>query len=631
MPAEHRMSIDYAPLASTSGTSAWPSSRSPYSRSHALRAWLRTRTGIVTAAIAATTLVVGALAASSTPSGSGPSSTRLEHWTLGMMGKSSSAGGSHAGRQLRSDSTYAYGVAEPNEYGAYAEHPIHGLIREGKQKWAEKVKRQSTSYEGAVEVYRQRYRRDPPPGFKEWYDYAKEHDVQMLDEYDSLYEQIEPLLALRPSTLRDRLKIYDDKEGRGRDHGVITIKNGVITVGEGWRPAVTEGFAELMQPVAHLIPDVVVPLFLHDSASIGMDWESMQGYRRAARENRWVDEDKLPVSWDHDSVWTERERLCAPDSPYRRTVNGLDTSPPPAGPAFIHNHSSAMTFCMAPQLADIHGSLGRTAEIQKLLPSVSLSRLHTDADALWPSTIQYDLNPENESPFREKSHRLLWRGSADGIAVYPNMRWRQSHRFRLINLLNSNDTRPRTVRETRSDHFGREYQVDVEHSLAELNERYSNVRATGEPVQCQENICEHLKETMTFVPKASLEEMADNRYVMDVDGNAYSARFRAHLQSNQVPFKSTIFPGWFMDRIQPWVHYVPVRVDYADLYDTLAFFDGGLDPARTGHHDDLAEEIAMTGSEWAKKFWRIEDMRAYTLRLLLEWARAFDPARETSH
>lgn len=97
-------------------------------------------------------------------------------------------------------------------------------------------------------------------------------------------------------------------------------------------------------------------------------------------------------------------------------------------------------------------------------------------------------------------------------------------------------------------------------------------------------------------------------------------------------------------------------MDYADLYDTLAFFDGGLDPARTGHHDDLAEEIAMTGSEWAKKFWRIEDMRACkslylssaslrspfsradlglpvtdTLRLLLEWARAFDPARETSH
>jgi hypothetical protein len=57
---------------------------------------------------------------------------------------------------------------------------------------------------------------------------------------------------------------------------------------------------------------------------------------------------------------------------------------------------------------------------------------------------------------------------------------------------------------------------------------------------------------------------------------------------------------------------VPVRVDYADLYDVLAFFDGGLDAARTGNHDDLAEEIAMAGSDWAHGFWRLDDMRACT-------------------
>lgn len=37
---------------------------------------------------------------------------------------------------------------------------------------------------------------------------------------------------------------------------------------------------------------------------------------------------------------------------------------------------------------------------------------------------------------------------------------------------------------------------------------------------------------------------------------SYSARFRAHLASNQVPFKSTIYPEWYEGRIQPWVHYV---------------------------------------------------------------------------
>lgn len=54
---------------------------------------------------------------------------------------------------------------------------------------------------------------------------------------------------------------------------------------------------------------------------------------------------------------------------------------------------------------------------------------------------------------------------------------------------------------------------------------------------------------------------------------------------------------------------VPVRVDYSDLYDVLAFFDGGVDAARSGNHDDLAEEIALAGADWARKHWRIEDMR----------------------
>ena len=47
------------------------------------------------------------------------------------------------------------------------------------------------------------------------------------------------------------------------------------------------------------------------------------------------------------------------------------------------------------------------------------------------------------------------------------------------------------------------------------------------------------------------------------------------MTTNSVIFKATIFPEWFSDRVQPWVHYVPVKMDYTDLYDTLAFFRGG--------------------------------------------------------
>ena len=81
---------------------------------------------------------------------------------------------------------------------------------------------------------------------------------------------------------------------------------------------------------------------------------------------------------------------------------------------------------------------------------------------------------------------------------------------------------------------GREYQIDSQATLAQLNERYTNVRATGIAVQCEPALCSHVESVFDFQPKASLEEMSEHRYVLDVDGNAYSARFRTHLLSNQV-------------------------------------------------------------------------------------------------
>lgn len=48
----------------------------------------------------------------------------------------------------------------------------------------------------------------------------------------------------------------------------------------------------------------------------------------------------------------------------------------------------------------------------------------------------------------------------------------------------------------------------------------------------------------------------------------------------------------------PWYHYTPVRYDYADVYDTMAFFTGSLDGRHRGK-DDLAREIASNGRQFA--------------------------------
>lgn len=44
--------------------------------------------------------------------------------------------------------------------------------------------------------------------------------------------------------------------------------------------------------------------------------------------------------------------------------------------------------------------------------------------------------------------------------------------------------------------------------------------------------------------------------------------------------------------------YVPIKVDYSDLYDTMTFFRGGPD-GKHGH-DDLGKKIGSAGKAWAR-------------------------------
>lgn len=69
------------------------------------------------------------------------------------------------------------------------------------------------------------------------------------------------------------------------------------------------------------------------------------------------------------------------------------------------------------------------------------------------------------------------------------------------------------------------------------------------------------------------------------------------MASEAAVLKATIFTEPWADWSVPWVHYIPVQVDYSDLWDILAFFRGEPVSGR-GAHDDLAKEIALNGKAW---------------------------------
>jgi beta-1,2-xylosyltransferase len=64
-------------------------------------------------------------------------------------------------------------------------NPILGLLRDGERKWQDMLGRQSKTLEEAVQEYKTRWGRNPPKGFDEWWEFAKNRGVLLPDEYDS--------------------------------------------------------------------------------------------------------------------------------------------------------------------------------------------------------------------------------------------------------------------------------------------------------------------------------------------------------------------------------------------------------------------------------------------------------------
>lgn len=117
-----------------------------------------------------------------------------------------------------------------------------------------------------------------------------------------------------------------------------------------------------------------------------------------------------------------------------------------------------------------------------------------------------------------------------------------------------------------------------------------------------------MRRLFDFQTKMTFEDGNEYKYIMDVDGNGWSGRFHRLLSSNSAVLKSTIMPEWYQERIMPWVHYIPVKVDYTDLYDILAFLIGGEQNVHA--HDEVGQKIGQQGKEFAENHWRYEDMQA---------------------
>ncbi|SCV72165.1 BQ2448_4859 [Microbotryum intermedium] len=505
------------------------------------------------------------------------------------------------------------GLLLVNENGR---HPIYTLIERAEQRWNDKVAKQSRTLTEAVHEYKNRYRRNPPKGFDDWWKFCEENDVQLRDEYDQIDQDLLPHRALEPSDSRHRNSVMQE---RGHTFTMV-LEPGRKLAGIKGEYADTRRAREiqdLLSLFADRVPrDLNLTYIIDDNPAVLLPYSERSRMIELAEQGEYWGPSEF-VSAD-DSHLSNFAKACAPNSPLRRSERGepyhdysADTRK-----TFIWDHPRSVDLCIHPEGRKSHGHLMQQGVPPgPLVPLLTFAKTSMQADILVTPMEQWaERYKEYEPPWEGKSeNKLLWRGSTTGAEFDRHTPWRNSQRARLHMMSQYMDGSKEVLWAT--DDKMRLTNFTIE----DMNHLYMDTFFSGQPAQCDPETCEWLRKNFHFKPTIGIEESNTYKYLMDVDGNGWSGRFHRLMSTRSVVLKATAFPEWYHERIEPWVHYVPVKLDYSDLYDIMTFFVGT--PQAKGAHDALAQKVGAAGQKWAATHWRKVDMAAYMYRLVLEYSR----------
>jgi hypothetical protein len=537
------------------------------------------------------------------------------------------------------DSPVVTGGPKPKAAPDAAVHPIIHLVKDAQNEFSELKKRQSKSLEEAVKEYRRRYGMPPPPHFDKWYKFAVDNNVQLIDEYDMINDMMIPFWGLQPKTIRARVT-----EALGYDNGLIgvAIRDGEITHAEHgfeWQREATKG---MMEKFKQYLPDMDLAFNVHDEPRVVVPHDDLNRLvHKAKNENmaslsaskklvnaftkstdlndgKTFKETKLSrfSTIKYSSTWGDSRMSCPPDSQARILEDERADDLSRYGVsdlAFVYNTTAMSDICLTPSLSSTYGFFDRPNAFRvthDLLPIFSQSKVSSYGDIIYPSPWYWykkvAYNETNDMPWDEKESKLYWRGSTTG-GYSRNGGWRRHHRQHFVQKINS---REQAKVMTNSGGAGNPKWEAKEVPRGEyqklIDVHFSHVG------QCDPGDCEAQREFFDVVDLVDQQDAWGYKYLVDIDGNAFSGRFYAFLQSKSLTFKLALFREWHNEWLKPWVHYVPLSLQGDDWLEAVRFINEDSEGSAKG------QEIAKESREWANKAVRKEDMEAWFFRLLLE-------------
>ncbi|ODA78827.1 hypothetical protein RJ55_06211 [Drechmeria coniospora] len=512
-------------------------------------------------------------------------------------------------------------------------------------------KKQSKTLPEAVEEYRKRYGIPPPPHFDKWFDFAQRNKVQLVDEFDTIHHLITPFWGLKPKTIRARAK-----EALGYDNALIGVairnhKVSYINGGEEWQRHATES---MMAKFIQYLPDMDLAFNIHDEPRVVVPHDDLSrlftkarnenmpaamanknpvnDYSRTAPElhsGKMFQETKLTRFnvFAHQPTWTHSRVSCPPDSPARILDDERADDVSRYGVSdlgFVYNATAMSDICLTPSLGSTYGFFDRPNAynvVHDLFPIFSQSKISSYNDLVYPSPwywhqkVAYKEN--RDKAWADKQDRLYWRGSTTG-GFSRNGGWRRQHRQNFVKKINAGDEAYVMVNKGSDGEKSAKWEVKKVPRGDYRNLIDVHFTHVG---QCDPGDCDAQAQFFDLADHVNQQDAWGYKYLLDIDGNAFSGRFYAFLQSKSLTFKLSVFREWHSEWLKPWVHFVPLSLQGDDWLEAVRFFADGS----RGNRE--AEEIAITSKEWANKVLRKEDMEVWFFRLLLEYGRVIDDQR----
>jgi hypothetical protein len=562
-------------------------------------------------------------------------------------------------------------------------HPIAHLMEEADLAFRKYEGDVSTTFKQTVEKYRSKYGRHPPPGFKEWYQFARKKNVFNIDDFEQIMDDLRPFWAVKPAEIRVHAAHMWEDLGHGaagihiRNHKIVRVDFPM------WRSEIME---EVIKTFIKYLPDMDIAMNRLDQPRVVVPFEKMQEMLQEELKSRVMPPEAsdsfstdLPGLLDMSIEGKENdhsERLdaewfgapgqqymkiasqgCPPESPARQnmTVEEADRMYKEELGGFVTNFNSSSDLCtVGPAIQDLHGMLYSASSIiasHKLIPIFGECKVNVNNDILFPANMyykhddRYDYDPSDDVDWREKKNDMIWRGVTSG-GVQTAEIWQRMHRQRLVQLFNGTQM---SMEERRvgvlTQHHGEgnenvTYDAYGRFHPSKFAEQHSDIGFV-ESWGCVPN-CSFYDDVFSWKDQTTLTSQFKSRYLIDVDGHSFSGRWHAFLQSKSLGLKATIFREWHDSRLFAWRHFVPVDNRYDDLYALLTYFIGyghpnsehaleSEDPnpeVYIAAHDKEAQRLARQGREWANKVLRRDDIEVYMFRLLLEYGRIIDDNRD---